>query len=103
MSQIFDRVVQLMAKLRAPDGCVWDRKQTHDSLKPYLIEEAYEVLEALDDRDPARLKEELGDLLLLIVFHAQLAWEHGTFTLDEVMEQLSDKLVRRHPHVFGTD
>lgn len=102
MSKQFDDLVQLMARLRAPDGCPWDRKQTHESLKPYLIEEAYEVLEALDQKDAARLKEELGDLLLQILFHAQLGAEDGTFTIADVMQHLAHKLVRRHPHVFGT-
>jgi tetrapyrrole methylase family protein/MazG family protein len=100
MSQQFDDLVRIMAKLRAPDGCPWDRKQTHDSLKPYLLEETYEVLETIDHQDTPKLKEELGDLLLQIVFHAQIGTEAGTFTIREVMEQLAEKLVRRHPHVF---
>lgn len=102
MSEQFDNLVQLMARLRAPDGCPWDRKQTHESLKPYLIEEAYEVLEALDQKDATRLKEELGDLLLQILFHAQLGAEAGTFTIEDVLQHLARKLIRRHPHVFGT-
>ncbi len=101
MSESFDRLVQLMAKLRAPDGCPWDRKQTHASLKPYLIEEAYEVLETIDQQDPRKLREELGDLFLQVLFHAQIGAEAGTFTITEVLEQLADKLVRRHPHVFA--
>lgn len=101
MSETFDQLVRLMAKLRATDGCPWDRKQTHDSLKPYLIEEAYEVLETIDRGDIASLREELGDLLLQILFHAQIESEAGTFTIEEVMRRLADKLVRRHPHVFG--
>jgi tetrapyrrole methylase family protein/MazG family protein len=101
MSESFDRLVQLMAKLRAPDGCPWDRKQTHESLKPYLIEEAYEVLETIDQQDPRKLREELGDLFLQVLFHAQIGAEAGTFTITEVLEQLADKLVRRHPHVFA--
>lgn len=101
MSKQFDELVRIMAKLRAPDGCPWDRKQTHDSLKPYLLEETYEVLETIDHQETHKLKEELGDLLLQIVFHAQIGAETGTFTIREVMEQLADKLVRRHPHVFG--
>ncbi len=101
MSERFDRLVELMARLRAPDGCPWDRKQTHESLKPYLLEEAYEVLETIDRRETDLLREELGDLLLQILFHAQLGTEAGTFTIDEVMERLAEKLIRRHPHVFG--
>jgi tetrapyrrole methylase family protein/MazG family protein len=101
MSGRFDELVQLMAKLRAPDGCPWDRKQTHDSLKPYLLEETYEVLETIDKQDEAKLREELGDLLLQILFHAQIAAERKAFAVDDVMQLLADKLVRRHPHVFG--
>ncbi len=102
MAKGFDELVRLMARLRAPDGCPWDRKQTHESLKPYLVEEAYEVLETIDRRHPEELREELGDLLLQILFHAQIAAEQGTFTIDEVMQRLAEKLVRRHPHVFGS-
>jgi tetrapyrrole methylase family protein/MazG family protein len=101
MSESFTTLVQLMAKLRAPDGCPWDRKQTHESLKPYLVEEAYEVLEAIDHGNSVGLREELGDLALQILFHAQIAAEAGTFTIDDVLQQLADKLVRRHPHVFA--
>ncbi|OGW67537.1 MAG: nucleoside triphosphate pyrophosphohydrolase [Nitrospirae bacterium RIFCSPLOWO2_02_FULL_62_14] len=90
-----------MAKLRAPDGCPWDRKQTHDSLKPYLLEETYEVLETIDKQDDGKLREELGDLLLQILFHAQIAAERQAFSIEDVMQLLADKLVRRHPHVFG--
>ena len=97
----FDELVQLMAKLRAPDGCPWDRKQTHESLKPYLLEETYEVLETIDKQDEAKLREELGDLLLQVIFHAQIAAERKTFSIDDVIQLLADKLVRRHPHVFG--
>jgi tetrapyrrole methylase family protein/MazG family protein len=101
MSDRFDELVQLMAKLRAPDGCPWDRKQTHESLKPYLLEETYEVLETIDKQDELKLREELGDLLLQILFHAQIAAERKAFSMEEVMQLLADKLVRRHPHVFG--
>lgn len=101
MSERFNELVQLMAKLRASDGCPWDRKQTHESLKPYLLEETYEVLETIDRKDTGKLREELGDLLLQILFHAQIGTEAGTFTIEEVMRQLAEKLVRRHPHVFG--
>jgi tetrapyrrole methylase family protein/MazG family protein len=89
-----------MAKLRAPDGCPWDRKQTHESLKPYLLEETYEVLETIDRRDEPKLREELGDILLQVLFHAQIAAEQNAFTIEDVMQVLADKLVRRHPHVF---
>jgi len=101
MSDRFNELVQLMAKLRAPDGCPWDRKQTHESLKPYLLEETYEVLETIDKQDESKLREELGDLLLQILFHAQIAAERKAFSVEEVMQLLADKLVRRHPHVFG--
>ncbi len=99
-SSSFPRLVAIMAKLRAPDGCPWDRKQTHASLKPYLLEEAYEVLDTIDKEDRAKLREELGDVLLQVLFHAQIASEAGTFTIEDVVTTLSDKLVRRHPHVF---
>lgn len=102
MATGFDDLVRLMAKLRAPDGCPWDRKQTHESLKPYLVEEAYEVLESIDADDAASLREELGDLLLQVLFHAQIGSESGRFTIEDVIEGLATKLVRRHPHVFGS-
>ncbi len=92
---------ELVAQLRAPDGCPWDQAQTHASLRSQLLEETYEVLEALDSSDPQRLKEELGDLLLQIVFHQQIAMEEGEFRPPEVIGHLVDKLIRRHPHVFG--
>ncbi len=98
---LFDRLVQIMATLRGPEGCPWDREQTRESLKAFLIEEAYEVLEALDQGGKGKLQEELGDLLLQVVFHAQVAAELGEFTMAEVLEDVTDKLVRRHPHVFG--
>lgn len=101
MSQGFSKLVELMATLRAPNGCPWDRKQTHESLKPYLLEETYEVLETIDQRDAAKLREELGDVLLQVLFHSQIAAEAGTFTVDDVLELLATKLIRRHPHVFG--
>lgn len=97
----FARLVKIMARLRGPRGCPWDREQSHDSLKPYLLEETYEVLETLEAGDPQALKEELGDLLLQIVFHAEIAAEAEEFTIDDVVQGLTDKLVRRHPHVFG--
>lgn len=101
MSTRFDEVVRIMARLRAPGGCPWDRKQTHESLKPYLIEETYEALDTIDRRDFPKLKEELGDVLLQVLFHSQIGTEAGTFTIEDVLEQLGEKLVRRHPHVFG--
>ncbi len=97
----FTDLVAVMARLRAPGGCPWDRQQTHASLRPYLLEEAYEALEAIDEGDASRLREELGDLLLQVVFHAQMAAEAGNFTIDDVVAGLVEKLVRRHPHVFG--
>jgi len=93
-------VVDIMATLRGPDGCPWDREQTTESLKPYLLEEVYEVLEAIDAKDPSALKEELGDLLLQILFHSQIASEQGDFSYQDVNKELSQKLIRRHPHVF---
>jgi tetrapyrrole methylase family protein/MazG family protein len=97
----FARLVEIMATLRGPTGCPWDREQTPDTLKPYLVEETYEVLEALEAKDWSAFKEELGDLLLQIVFHAQLMAEAGVFTIDDVAQAIAEKLVRRHPHVFG--
>lgn len=97
----FDRIQSIMRRLRAPCGCPWDAEQTHASLKRYLLEEAYEVLEAIDSGSDEHLKEELGDLLLQPVFHAAIAEERGSFTMDDVLDTLADKLVRRHPHVFG--
>lgn len=90
-----------MARLRGEGGCPWDREQTHESLKPYIIEEAYEVLETIDEGDMDGLKEELGDLLLQTVFHSRLAEEAGIFNINDVLNAICDKLVRRHPHVFG--
>jgi len=97
----FQRAVSIMARLRAPGGCPWDREQTFDSIKPYTLEETYEVLEAIDNRDWEELSGELGDLLLQVLFYAQMAKEQGTFSIDEVLDRLSNKLVDRHPHVFG--
>ena len=90
-----------MARLRAPGGCPWDREQTFDSIKPYTLEEAYEVLEAIDDRDWPELTGELGDLLLQVLFYSEMAREAGHFSIDDVLDRLSNKLVDRHPHVFG--
>jgi MazG family protein len=97
----FERAVEIMERLRAPGGCPWDREQTFDSIKPYTLEETYEVLEAIDNRDWKELTGELGDLLLQVLFYSQMAKEDGTFSIDEVLDGLSDKLVARHPHVFG--
>ena len=97
----FSGLRSIIATLRGPDGCAWDRVQTHQSLRPFLLEEASETLEALDDADPARLCEELGDLLLEVLLHVQIAEEAGEFGLTDVLHSVSDKLVRRHPHVFG--
>jgi nucleoside triphosphate diphosphatase len=97
----FERAVAIMARLRAPGGCPWDREQTFDTIKPYTLEETYEVLEAIDNRDWDELSGELGDLLLQILFYAQMAQEQGTFSIDDVLERLSAKLIGRHPHVFG--
>jgi MazG family protein len=96
-----ERLRQIVERLRAPDGCPWDREQTHESLKPHLLEECYELLDAIDTQDDGELKEELGDLLLQVVMHAQMASEQHRFTLDDVAEVTADKLVNRHPHVFG--
>ncbi|ABF41186.1 MazG family protein [Candidatus Koribacter versatilis Ellin345] len=98
----FERAVAIMKRLRAPGGCPWDREQTFDTIKPFTLEETYEVIEAIDNRDWDELPGELGDLLLQILFYAQMAAEEGKFTIDEVVETLSNKLVNRHPHVFGT-
>jgi MazG family protein len=99
----FETLLQLMKRLRGPGGCPWDHEQTIESLRPYLIEETYEVLEAIDRRDWAQLPDELGDLQLQIVFQAQIASEQGLFDISDVLERINDKLVRRHPHVFGSE
>jgi tetrapyrrole methylase family protein/MazG family protein len=97
----FERLVEIMRRLRGPGGCPWDAEQSHESLKRYLLEECYEVIEAIDKNDPEHLKEELGDLMLQPVFHAVIAEERGEFTLDGVLRTICDKLILRHPHVFG--
>jgi tetrapyrrole methylase family protein/MazG family protein len=95
------RLLKIMARLRGPGGCPWDREQTHQSIRHNLIEECYEALDALDERKMDAFRDELGDLLLQVVFHAQMASEDGTFDFDDVAKSISDKLVHRHPHVFG--
>jgi len=97
----FERAVEIMHRLRAPGGCPWDREQTLDTITKYTVEETYEVLEAIAERDWAELPGELGDLLLQVLFYAEMAGEDGHFSIDTVLETLSEKLVRRHPHVFG--
>jgi MazG family protein len=98
----FERLCHIVAKLRAPAGCPWDREQTHESLLPALIEEAYEVVGAVRAKDSANFREELGDLLLLIVMHAEIASESDRFDINGVLKDVTEKLIRRHPHVFGT-
>jgi MazG family protein len=100
-SESFDRLCQIVARLRAPGGCPWDREQTNESILPQLIEEAYELVGAVQANDTANFREELGDVLLHVVMHAEIARENGLFTIDDVLNEVSDKLVRRHPHVFG--
>ncbi len=97
----FEKLVDIMAALRAEKGCPWDKEQTRESLKPFLVEETYEVLEALDEGDPGKIKEELGDLLFQIVFHCQIAKERGEFDVYDVIAKISKKMRGRHPHVFG--
>jgi MazG family protein len=97
----FERAVSIMARLRGPGGCPWDREQTFDSIKPYTLEEVYEVLEAIDNHDWHELRGELGDLLLQVLFYSQMAQEESKFSIDDVLERLSAKLINRHPHVFG--
>lgn len=97
----FDELLAIMRRLRGPGGCPWDAEQTHESLTRYLLEETYEVIEAIDMKSPEMLKEELGDLLLQPVFHAAIAEETGAFTMADIIQTLCDKLIRRHPHVFG--
>ena len=97
----FQDLMQIVSRLRAPDGCPWDLEQTHSSLKRNLLEESYEALEAIDSGDPSKLSEELGDVLVQVAFHCQIAEEAGTFQAADVIQKINDKLVRRHPHVFG--
>jgi len=97
----FDDLVEIMKTLRSPEGCPWDREQTHESLKQYFVEETYEVLEAIDEKSPEKLCEELGDVLLQVIFHAVIADENGQFTIYDVIDGISKKMIHRHQHVFG--
>src|SRR3954463_11670989 len=101
VSDHFRKLCEIVAQLRAPGGCPWDREQTHASILPQLIEETYEVIGAVQANDTANFREELGDLLLRIVMHAEMAREAGTFDINDVAREISEKLIRRHPHVFG--
>lgn len=101
MYKNLEELIETVKKLRSPGGCQWDREQTHKSLRPNMLEEAYEAVDAIDDSDMKHLKEELGDVLLQVVLHSQIASEEGTFNLDDVAKELNEKLIRRHPHVFG--
>ena len=96
-----EELIAVIAKLRSPEGCPWDREQTHASLRPNMIEEAYEAVDAIDDNDMKHLREELGDVLLQVLLHSQIASESGEFTIEDVAKELKDKLIHRHPHVFG--
>lgn len=97
----FEKLVGIMTALRGEKGCPWDREQTRESLKPFLVEETYEVLEAIDEENPEKIREELGDLLFQIIFHCQLAKERREFDVNDVVRKISEKMIRRHPHVFG--
>jgi tetrapyrrole methylase family protein/MazG family protein len=97
----FEGLLEIMAALRGDKGCPWDKEQTRESLKPFIVEEAYEVLEAIDEKDPSAIKEELGDLLFQIVFQCQVAKERGEFDISDVIEKIGSKMIARHPHVFG--
>ena len=99
----FQKLVDLMARLRAPGGCPWDREQSFDTIKPYTLEETYEVLDAIDRRDWVELTAELGDLMLQVVFYAQMAAEERLFRIEDALDAINEKLVRRHPHVFGDE
>src|SRR3954469_13939559 len=97
----FEKLAEVVAHLRAPDGCPWDREQTNESLIPKLLEEAYEVAHAVRENDDENLREELGDVLLLVLMHAHIASERNDFRIQQIIEDLTAKLIRRHPHVFG--
>ncbi|MGC9315714.1 MAG: nucleoside triphosphate pyrophosphohydrolase, partial [bacterium] len=97
----FDRLIEIIDTLRSPEGCPWDREQTHESIKQYLIEEAFEVIEAVEDGSDEDICEELGDVLLHVIFHAQIAYERGAFDINDVIDGISEKIIGRHPHVFA--
>tara|TARA_B110000263_G_scaffold169129_1_gene147326 strand:+ start:8323 stop:9072 length:750 start_codon:yes stop_codon:yes gene_type:complete len=99
----FNKLIKIVKKLKAPDGCEWDRKQTHQSLTPYLLEETHEVIEAIENKDYDALKEELGDLLLHVIFQADLASDKNKFSVEELLDGINNKLIRRHPHIFLDD
>src|SRR5438270_8908022 len=99
----FQKLIELMARLRAPGGCPWDREQTFDTIKPYLLEETYEVMDAVDARDWRELAGELGDLMLQAVFFSQMASEQNLFRIEDALDAINEKLVRRHPHIFGSE
>jgi tetrapyrrole methylase family protein/MazG family protein len=99
----FEKLIEIMAALRSEDGCPWDREQTRESLKPFLVEETYEVIEAIDEGEPGKIREELGDLLFQIIFHAQVSKEKGDFDIHDVIEGIAIKMINRHPHVFGDE
>lgn len=101
ISKNLEELIAVVARLRAPDGCPWDREQTHQSLRPNMLEEAYEAIDAIDENNMPHLKEELGDVLLQVLLHSQIASENGDFNIDDVSKELKDKLIHRHPHVFG--
>ena len=101
ISNKFIELIEIMERLRSENGCEWDKEQTHESLKPYVIEEAYEVVESINSGHYEELSDELGDLLLQIIFHAQVAKENGAFDMEDVLDKINDKMIRRHPHVFG--
>ena len=96
-----EELIEVIKRLRAPDGCQWDREQTHETLRPNMLEEAYEAVDAIDDKDMEHLKEELGDVLLQVILHSQIASENGDFSIEDVAKGIKDKLIHRHPHVFG--
>ena len=102
-ARLFEESVAIMARLRAPGGCPWDREQTFDTIRKYTLEEAYEVFDAIERRDFAHLSEELGDLLLQVLFYAEMAANEGHFSISDVLDHLNRKLIRRHPHVFGEE
>lgn len=101
MSKALDRLIEVVEMLRAPDGCPWDREQTHESILSDMVEEVYEFFEAVENKDRSHMKEELGDVLMQVVFHSQIAKEDNNFTIEDVANEIADKLIRRHPHVFG--